>query len=544
MRIISRAMLGGTAALLLGAGGLPRQALASGRQVAILGDDAALQANPAATLATMRRLGVDVARVYVRWSEIAPGPGSPRPPRHFNGADPADYPASRWAVYDAIVRNAAADGIEVDFTVGGGAPRWATGPGMPRSRPSSGPALQWRPSVRDYGEFVRAVATRYSGSYNDGAAAQPLPRVHFWEIWNEPNFGQDLAPQATDGSRLSVSPGIYRALLDAAWSSLRKTGHGRDTILIGSLSPRGFKIPGSRRFPGGLPGNFSTTKPAQFVRTLFCVDASYRPLGGNFARAAGCPTTTRGRRHFRDEHPALFDASGFGVHPYPYGTPPNRADSSDPDYAEFSELSRFGGILDRLQRHYGSRRRPPLYVTEFGYITDPPRRGPFPSPATAARYINWAEYLSWRNPRIASTMQFLLVDPNPRVGVPEYGGFSTGLSFFGGRTKPTYGAYRMAVFLPVTSVRHGHPLEIWGCVRPAHYAGISASGRTQVAEIQFRRRAERRFYRLATVTLRNPEGYFDIRVRIPASGTARVSWTYPNGQRVYSRWVNATVRGY
>ena len=33
------------------------------------------------------------------------------------------------------------------------------------------------------------------------------------------------------------------------------------------------------------------------------------------------------------------------------------------------------------------------------------------SPALAASYLNWAEYLTWRDPRIRSYDQYLLIDP-------------------------------------------------------------------------------------------------------------------------------------
>ena len=42
-----------------------------------------------------------------------------------------------------------------------------------------------------------------------------LPRVSFWELWNEPNFGIDLAPQAINGSTVPAAPAMYRGLLDA-----------------------------------------------------------------------------------------------------------------------------------------------------------------------------------------------------------------------------------------------------------------------------------------------------------------------------------------
>ncbi len=394
---------------------LPARAIARTNQIAIFQDDARMLTAPGPTLQTLRQLGAGVVRVTLAWNEIAPATR----PAGFNPVDPASYPAGKWKIYDEIVLDAHADGIAVDFSLTGGAPPWATGAGQP----SPGHYGEWKPSAAAFGQFVEAVATRYSGSYDPtlGAivhgSAGDLPRVGFWELWNEPNFGMDLAPQATKGSTVPASPPAYRSLLDAGWRALGLTGHGRDTIVIGNLDARGQTSQPHRGASQGLPGNFGATKPLQFIRTLYCVDSNYRELRGSAAAAVGCPTNAAGSRRFRSAHPALFRASGFADHPYPINQPPTEASSSDPDYVEFSELPRLASALDRVTRIYGSGMRFPIYNNEYGYITNPPNHSSshFVSPATAAGYINWAEYLSWRSPRIASTMQYLLYDPNPTV---------------------------------------------------------------------------------------------------------------------------------
>jgi hypothetical protein len=220
------------------------------------------------------------------------------------------------------------------------------------------------------------------------------------------------------------------------------------------------------------------------------------------------------------------------MHPYPVNLPPPRADSSDRDYAEFSQLPRLGRTLDRLQRIYGSHRRLQIYDTEYGYVTNPPnRKNHFVSPATAAYYVNWAEYLSWRDPRIATTMQFLLRDPNP-IG----SGFASGLMFYGGRLKPSYDSYRLPIFLPATSVRRGRKLLVWGCARPARGYGVPQ------ARIEFQPSFRGAFATLTTVTITDPHGYFDLPVKFPSSGAVRLAWSYPSGATVYSRVVDVTVR--
>ena len=123
-----------------------------------------------------------------------------------------------------------------------------------------------------------------------------------------------------------------------------------------------------------------------------------------------------------------------------------------------------------MQRAYGSPRRLPIYDTEYGYITHPSNAGAYVSPSKAAYYLNWAEYLSWKQPRVASTMQYLLYDPPLYPFVPGDGGFTSGLLFANGTPKPGYDAYRLPLYLPSVSARRGRALEVWGCVRPARYA--------------------------------------------------------------------------
>jgi hypothetical protein len=559
------AVLGAAALGLLHA---PAQARASTGQIEMFQDDGHVLTDPAQALQQIRDLGAGVVRVTLQWNLIAP----PTRPAGFNPTDPGSYPAASWCVYDEIVSDAKQDGLSIDFSLTGPAPIWAAGGGQP----SPGGLGQWKPSAASFKQFAQAVGTRYSGNYipspqgtclpgtPTGEAPAALPRVSFWELWNEPNYGYDLAPQAIKGSTVPTGAPMYRSLLDAGWSGLQSSGHGRDTILIGNLDARGATGRPSRGQPQGLPGDFDATKPMQFIRTLYCVNSAYKELRGGAAAQVGCPTSAAGSRRFRAQNPALFTASGFAVHPYPVNLPPTEASSTDPDYTEFANLPRLISALDRIQRIYGSGKRFPIYNNEFGYITNPPNHeltalnptSKFVSPATAAYYINWAEYLSWRNPRIASTMQYLLYDPNP-FKAPEYGGFASGLIFYGGKRKPGYDAYRLPLFLPTATARSaGRSLEVWGCLRPAHYARLD-TGTPQQVQIQYQRGSHGAFKTLRTVTISSPRGYFDLHMRFPASGSVRLAWTYPEddpmltpglqlnppeADTVYSRTAQVTVK--
>jgi hypothetical protein len=269
------------------------------------------------------------------------------------------------------------------------------------------------------------------------------------------------------------------------------------------------------------------------------VDSRYRELRGTAARIRGCPTTAAGSGRFRAQHPALFAASGVSDHPYERWYPPNVELDPDPtngsstaDYASLATIGNLGKALDRLQRVYGSHLRFPIYATEFGYITSPPKHSPdgnrmYVSPATAAFYSNWAEYVSWRNPRVRSFAQYPMYDPLPPRASNGFGGFASGLLTWNGTPKATYNAWRLPVYLPVTTGRVGGALQVWGCVRPAAYEGHD-TGDAQTADIQFAPGSSRTFATIQTVTLGEAGScYFDVRVKFPASGSVRLSFGHP-----------------
>jgi hypothetical protein len=292
-------------------------------------------------------------------------------------------------------------------------------------------------------------------------------------------------------------------------------------------------------------GNYWDVAPLEFLRGLYCVDGSFHQLRGSLAAANGCPTTAAGSRRFRSQNPALFDATGFAAHLYAQATPPGRPFddrcTSDQDRGDYADLGNVGDListLNRLQRVYRSARRLPVYNTEFGYKTDPPE--PYSckqnsltlSPATAAYYMNWAEYLSYRNPQIASYDQYLLIDSSK----PGAEGFATGLLFPDGSPKPGLAAFRTPLYMPRTSSRRPALLEVWGGVRPAWADGVRS------VALQFRPRGQQFFETLRTIPVSGRHGYFDLRQRFRTSGTVRLLWTDPADASSYtSRWIGVTI---
>ncbi len=488
--------------------------------------------NPSSTLDLLKRLGVDRVKLFMPWSSLAPDPLSHTKPR-FDAGSPAAYPAANWGIFDEIVRDAAARRIGLDVALEAPAPLWATGSGIPPGT-SAGFVGAWEPSPKEYGSFVRAVGTRYSGHYKPPGANSPLPKVDFWSIWNEPNYGQQLAPQAIDHSTVEVSPALYRRLVDAAWSALQDTGHERDTVVIGEIAPRGQTV-------GDQPGNFSGMVPLRFIRALYCVDGSLHPLTGTAATERSCPSTHAGSAAFPGEHPGLFHATGFGFHPYPQGFAPNVRTPDEPDYADLPQVGSLEQTLNGALAAYGADTHYPLYDTEFGYQTNPPETtiARAVHPAQAAAWANLAEYMSWRDPQVVSWDQYLLADPASGAS-----SFDTGLEFSDGKRKALYDAFRMPIYLPVTTAQKGHAVEVWGCVRPAHYV-IGHSRAPQLALIQFARASGGPFTTIKRVTLTDAYAYFDTPVSFPSSGNVRITWSYPRrdgGGQIHSRTVQVTIR--
>jgi hypothetical protein len=486
-------------------------------------------ATVSSTLDTLKGLGVDRIRATVLWRAIAPDPVAAAPPAGFDPTNPSDYPASAWAPYDRLVELARARGIGVNFNISAPGPLWA----MARGAPAAKYADHWVPSATGFGQFVAAVARRYSGSYA-AAGGSTLPRVSYWSIWNEPNQPGWLAPQwqSTGGSAAMKAPVLYRSFVDAAFGALERTGHrtATDTILIGELAPEGSEGP-SLNYRTPIP-------PMPFLRALYCVGSSYRPLTGSSAAALACPQGGQASA-FVSANPGLFDATGFAHHPYSFFLAPN-VQMADQNFAPLADLPRLEHGLDAIFGAYGVSRRLPLYLTEYGYETNPPNPYRGVSPALQALYLNEAEYLAWKDPRVRTMSQFLLYDAPPdrsypRGSVGYWSTFQTGLVYVGGTAKPSLEAYRLPIFVPQPVLGAGRSVLVWGRLRPAPHASA------QRAQIQWR--SPTGSYRtLTTVTTKDPSGVLSAEVQVPGAGSIRIAWASPAGRLLVSRAVGLRGR--
>ncbi len=155
-----------------------------------LTDDSSFElTSPAAEalwLTRARALGSRYVRMNVYWPDIAPYSR----PRGFHAGDPRDR-HYRWALLDEAIREAAAHGQSVLLTAVG-APRWAQARGIPSGVRQG----TWFPNAGDFGAFGHALAERYSGDFPDPLhRGRRLPRVRYFQAWNEPNLPNYLMPQ-------------------------------------------------------------------------------------------------------------------------------------------------------------------------------------------------------------------------------------------------------------------------------------------------------------------------------------------------------------
>jgi hypothetical protein len=466
------------------------------------------------TLQELKSLGVDAIRVSVHWRAVAPGHRSTRKPASLiDESDPAQYPAGNFDPYDHLLREARHLGIRVLFDVTGGAPLWATGRIGGRVQ-----TLNYKPSANAFGRFVEMLGRRYDGTYRDeNQGGGPLPRVDTWSIWNEPNQGALLRPQwyhDSTGHLRPYSPMLYRRLVRAALAGLARSGHQNDTVLLGETAPLGADKPTRRTRPYRV--KTSSIPPGFFLRELFCLGSTLRPLHGRSYDRRQCDFVQKGG----------FAITGYAHHPYSVTSPPDRPDPHV-DNIKLADRDRLYRILDGAA---AAHRIPPnvhVWFTEYGYQTLPPdplRGVPL---AEQAEWLSQAERITWADPRVAALTQFLMRDDLPRMRYPpdsikRWGTYQTGLEWANGAHKPAYDAYRLPFVAPA-EVPAGKQALLWGQVRAA------PNGVPQTINLQFAPGASDQFRTVGgPIAVKDPYGYFQVSVVPGATGRWRFVWREPS----------------
>jgi hypothetical protein len=523
---------------LFACGASPRASASATQQSIVQDDNHLIYATPSVMLRTLQQLhalGVDRVKVSMVWWLVAPKNNSPRRPR-FNATNPGTYPPGAWDRYDRLVTWASQLGLKVYFQLAPPIPAWAVARG---ANTNQGPALGHAPDTGLFRQFVQAVGRRYGGSYpgppeqsatgaltgSQGGQASTLPRVNYWGIWNETNERSWLNPwwqTLRGGGTAMIQAKLYRGIVDAVWGGLAASGHSPahgDTILIGETANRG------------------VWQPVPFIRALYCLSSSYKPLRGSAATKVACPTSPN-RGKFVAQHPGLFNASGYAHHPYGFDVAPNRP-YPDRSYVTLANIGSLERTLNRIFAAYG--KHPPggvpLYLTEWGYKTNPPNPYVRTSPAQQQVWLDQGAYLAWRLSYVRALAQFLLFDDRPKPGEPRgsrlyWSSFQTGLMYINGDPKPAYSTYPIPIWLP--NARHGSSVEVWGQLRPADHTVL------QYATLQFQPQGSADWTDLGVLYTSSSEDFLDYRVAIPGAGSVRLAWTSPTGQSFYSRAVSVS----
>ena len=346
-------------------------------QKGIYDDAQILYGNPDKIFPSLAQLGTQVIRVNLWWG----GPNGVARRRPTNAANPAD-PAYDWATYDRTVRYAFAYKMAPIFTVIG-TPAWANASAGWNAAPTNPADLQ---------AFATAAARRYSGTYTlpDGTNAG---RVARWIAWNEPNNPVFMKPQfVRSGTRWVIQSAIDYARICNAVVKAVKSVSASNKVACGVTSPRGNNQPGTVR---------SSVAPLAFLRSM------------KLAGARG------------------FDA--YAHHPY-YGYPSETPNTKPPPGKRGQPptavtLGNFEVLTKELARLYGNMR---IWVTEYGYQTNPPDRLFGVSPALQALYMKQAWTKLAANPKVDMMIWFLLQD-EPRIPA----GWQSGLYTAAGARKPS-----------------------------------------------------------------------------------------------------------
>ena len=356
-----------------------------------------------------------------------------------------------WEALDQAVRMVTERGMRVALDIAFGPPEWA--------------------DLGDLPDFAAAVARRY-------------PQAVAFTVWNEPNHPVFLDPQwRREGGRwVPASPDLYRAMLYAAVPRIRAAAPDA-LILIGATSSLG-EARGTRRD--------DRMSPLTFVRALACVNGDLQPL-----RTPGC-------RNFEP-----LPGDGFSHHPYSGELPPGQHDP-DPASVRLADLDRLRDLLDRLRRAGRIENDLPLYLTEYGYQTNPPDPTWNITPVEQARRLSEAEEIARTEPSVRSVAHFLHRDLPRRTGTANpWGDFQSGLVFEDGRPKPAHDAFA----LPLVAHPEGSGrVRFWGLVRPGDGA--------QDARVEVR--TEAGWSTLFDVRTA-PDGTFERTVDTDAGATFRLS---------------------
>jgi hypothetical protein len=383
--------------MLIVAGIAAGQVSASSKLQLGLFDDSEVLGRPDQTFPLLKQLHDQVIRVTLHWGGPIGVAGDRRPK---DATDPDD-PAYDWFAYDRAVMDADAAGIKVLFDIVD-TPHWANGDRGINRAPTK---------MADLRDFAYAAAKRYSGTFvpSDGttppantttSAGDALPAVHLWLAWNEPNNPVFLQPQylMVNKKWVAQSPITYAQICTAVFTGVHLTTLAGEKVACGATDPRGNNQPNTSRASIG---------PIPFLRAL---------------KKAGLKR---------------FDA--YAHHPYyssPSQTPASKPKVTNAKLAPAVLLGNIGDLIKVVKQLYGNKR---IWITEYGYQTNPPDKAFGVSYAKQALYLKQAVAIARKNPNIDLFIWYLLRDEK------SIGAWQSGLMTANLVKKPSFAAFQASV---------------------------------------------------------------------------------------------------
>ena len=227
--------------------------------------------------------------------------------------------------------------------------------------------------------------------------AERYPFVHLWTVWNEPNQQRWLRP---------TSPRVYvQQLLNPAVAAIH------------SASP-GSQVAGGVTAPRGSSGGVS---PVDWITGMSSAHAK-------------------------------LDAYAHNPYPLAPGETPTSGGCGHCTTITMATLPR---LLTHVKQAFGAQTR--IWLTEYGYQTNPPDHLLGVSYATQARYTAEAALRAYLAPRVDILIQYLVRDE------PDPARWQSGLLTTGDIAKPAYAAFRFPL---VERARTGLRTTLWGQIRP------------------------------------------------------------------------------
>jgi hypothetical protein len=260
------------------------------------------------------------------------------------------------------------------------------------------------------------------------AAAHRYPWISRWLVWNEPNQRLWLRP---------TSPAVYTTrLLNPAYSAIHAA------------------IPGAQVAGGGTAprGSIGGVSPVAWITGM---------------------------------HAAHARLDAYAHNPYPLD--PKRESPTSGGCTRCSTITMATiGKLVRLVSVDFPRAR--IWLTEYGYQSNPPDRLLGVAPALQARYLADGAYVAYRAPRVDLLIHFLYRDE------PSLARFQSGLVTIRDRSKPALAAFELPF---AETARTGSRTSVWGQLRAPSTASAAV----------LERRVGSTWVRFATVRA-SPAGFF------------------------------------